>query len=122
MTSPRFEYDGRTDEPHPPLRNATPLLLLVGLGGALVLVLLLAGGILALFRATRPADPATGKVGQATSLTIWDGTVAGDHPAGRAPVPDRPDRWGRPGGGDVVEGPDAGVRPRSSAATDRARR
>ena len=27
-----FEYDGRTDEPHPPLRNSTPLLLAVGLG------------------------------------------------------------------------------------------
>ena len=70
MTSPRFEYDGRTDEPHPPLRNATPMILLVGLGAALLLGLLVAGGLLALFRATRPADPATGKVGHATPLIV----------------------------------------------------
>ena len=107
MTSPRFEYDGRTDEPHPPLRNATPFLLLMGLG-ALLLVFLVAGGLVALFLTQRHADPATGKVGHATSLTTWDDTVAGDRPAGRGPVPDCPDRWGRPSWGDVVEGLDAG--------------
>ena len=90
MPPPRFEYDGRTDEPHPPLRNATPLLLLVGLAGALVLVLLVAGGLLTLFRATRPADPATGEVDHATSLTLQVGTVAGDRPTRRGPVSGRP--------------------------------
>jgi hypothetical protein len=111
MTTPRFEYDGRTDEPHPPLRNATPLLLLVGLGGALVLALLVAGGLLALFLANRSADPGTGKVDHTTSHTLSAGTVAGDRPAGRSPVPGRPDGWGRPGGADVTGGPAARGRP-----------
>jgi hypothetical protein len=93
MTSPRFEYDGRTDEPRPPLRNSTPLLLLVGTV-AVLLVLLVAGGLVALFLAQRAADPATGKVDSTTPVALWDGAVAGDHPAGPRRVPLLPDRHG----------------------------
>ena len=71
MTSPRFEYDGRTDEPRPPLRNSTPLLL-VGLGGALVLALLVAGGLVALFLAQRTADPDTGQAPDPTPVACRD--------------------------------------------------
>jgi hypothetical protein len=110
MTSPRFEYDGRTDEPRPPLRNATPLLLLMGLG-ALLIVLLVAGGLVALFLAQRTADSATGKADSTTAVALWDGAVVGDRPASRGPVLDHPDRWGRPGGVDVVESAAAGGRP-----------
>jgi hypothetical protein len=90
MTSPRFEYDGRTDEPRPPLRNSTPLLLVMGVGGALLLILLVVGGLVALFVAYRSADPATGKVDPATPVALWDGTVAGDRPA----APGRPQHSG----------------------------
>src|SRR6478752_8044942 len=38
MTSARFEYDGRTDEPRSPLRNSTPLLIVVGREGALSVI------------------------------------------------------------------------------------
>jgi hypothetical protein len=109
MTHPRFEYDGRTDEPHPPLRNATPLLWLVVLGGVVVLVLLVAGGVLALFRATRPADPGTGKADAAAPTFLVVGAVVGDRPAGRGPVPGRPHPWELPGEG-LAGGADAGGR------------
>jgi hypothetical protein len=121
MTSPRFEYDGRTDGPRPPLRNSTPLLLLMGLGG-LFLVLLVTGELVALFVAQRTADSATGKVDSTTPVALWDGAVVGDQPAGRGRVPFLPDRHGRPGPADVVGGPDAGGPLGTSAATDRARK
>jgi hypothetical protein len=82
MPHPGFEYDGRTDEPHPPLRNSTPLLLVVCLGGALLVVLLIAAGLVGLFLAYRNANPATGKVDTATPVALGHGTVAADRLAG----------------------------------------
>ena len=109
MTRPPFEYDDRTDEPRPPLRNATPLLLVMAVGGALLLALLAAGGLVALLLARRTADPATGQVTDATRVACRDGPAAGDRPSGCGPDPFRPDHRGRPGAAEVARGPGVGA-------------
>ena len=75
MTRARFEYDGRTDEPRPPLRNSTPLLLLVGFVGALLLVLLVIGGLVAFYMANRTDEPGSGKTVDAIPVALRDRTV-----------------------------------------------
>jgi hypothetical protein len=89
--------------------------------GVLLLILLVAGGLVALFLAQRTADSATGKVDSTTPVALWDGAEVGDHSAARGRVPRLPDRHGRPGAADVGGGPDAGGPSGTLAATDRAR-
>jgi hypothetical protein len=119
MPPSRFEYDGRTDEPRPHLRNATPLPLVMAVGGAVLLALLLAGGLVALIRAHRAADPANGQAADATPVAFRDVHGATERPAGCGTRPVHPHSRG-PEGADVARPPDVSDPLWSSATPARA--